>query len=62
MAYWHFVANKDYEKRVIQLGEDPKRVFNVGGLAVDSIKKTKLLSKKTLMKEIGIEFGQKILW
>jgi len=61
MAYWHFVANKDYEKRVIQLGEDPKRVFNVGGLAVDSIKRTKLLSKKTLMSETGIKFGQKNL-
>ena len=42
----HFVANDDYKKRVIQLGENPKTVFNVGGLSSDNIKKTKLYSKK----------------
>ena len=61
MAWWHFVAADEYEKRVIQLGEDPKRVFNVGGLGVDAIKKTKLLSKKELMKKTGIKFGKKNL-
>ena len=44
MSWWHFVAAKDYKKRVEQLGEDPNRVFNVGGLGVDAIKKAKLLS------------------
>jgi GDP/UDP-N,N'-diacetylbacillosamine 2-epimerase (hydrolysing) len=61
MAWWHFVAADEYEKRVIQLGEDPKRVFNVGGLGVDAIKKTKLLSNKELMKKTGIKFGKKNL-
>ena len=58
MAWWHFVAADEYKKRVIQLGEDPKRVFNVGGLGVDSIKKTKLLSKKKLMENTGIQFAE----
>ena len=49
MAWWHFVAADEYEKRVIQLGEYPDRVFNVGGLGVDVINKTNLLSKKELM-------------
>ena len=40
MAWWHFVASDAYAKRVIQLGENPKFVFNVGGLGVDNIKKT----------------------
>ena len=61
MAWWHFVAADEYEKRVIQLGENPKRVFNVGGLGVDAIKKTKLLSEKELMKKTGIKFGKKNL-
>ena len=61
MAWWHFVAANEYEKRVIQLGEDPKRIFNVGGLGVDAIKQTKLLSKKDLMYKTGIKFGQKNL-
>ena len=61
MAWWHFVAAKEYQKRVIQLGEDSERVFNVGGLGVDAIKKTKLLSKKELIKNTGIQFRKKNL-
>ncbi len=61
MAWWHFVAAKEYKNRVIQLGENPERVFKVGGLGVDVIKKTKLLSKKDLMKKAGINFGNKNL-
>ena len=55
------MAADEYEKRVIQLGEDPERVFNVGGMGVDAIKKTKLLSKKELMNKTGIKFGNKNL-
>jgi len=61
MSWWHFVAADEYEKRVIQLGENPKRVYNVGGLGVDVISKTKLLSKKELMEKTGINFGEKNL-
>lgn len=61
MSWWHFVAAEDYRKRVIQLGEDPQRVFLVGGMGVDGIKKTKLLDKPTLEKEIDFKFGEKNL-
>tara|TARA_Y100000591_G_C21820419_1_gene693295 strand:+ start:525 stop:1685 length:1161 start_codon:yes stop_codon:yes gene_type:complete len=61
MAWWHFVAAEDYRKRVIQMGESPQRVFNVGGLGVDAIKKTKLLSKNELKNKLGINFGEKNL-
>ena len=61
MSWWHFVAANEYEKRVIQLGEDPARVFNVGGLGVGAMKKAKLLSKKELAEKTGIEFGKKTL-
>ena len=61
MSWWHFVAADEYEKRVIQLGENPERVFNVGGLGVDTIKKTNLLSKDELMIKAGIKFGKKNL-
>ena len=61
MAWWHFVASDAYAKRVIQLGENPKYVFNVGGLGVDNIKKTKLLTKIELIGESGIKFGKKNL-
>jgi len=61
MSWWHFVAADEYQKRVIQLGENPKQVYNVGGLGVDAISKTKLLSKKILMGKTGIIFGDKNL-
>ena len=61
MAWWHLVASDAYAKRVIQLGENPKYVFNVGGLGVDNIKKTKLLTKIELIGESGIKFGNKNL-
>ena len=38
MSHLHFVATENYRKKVIQLGEQPNRVFNVGGLGVDRIK------------------------
>ena len=61
MSWWHFVAANDYRKRVIQLGENPKRVFLVGGLGVDGIKKTTLLDKNSLEKKIKFRFGKKNL-
>ena len=61
MSWWHFVAANDYRKRVIQLGENPSRVFLVGGLGVDGIKKTALLDKDSLEKKIKFRFGKKNL-
>ncbi len=61
MSHIHFVATNDYRKRVIQLGEDPEKVFNFGGLGIDSIKKLKLLSKNELEKKINFKFGHKNL-
>lgn len=61
MSHFHFVANSKYKKRVIQLGENPNTVFTVGGLGVDNIKKTKLLTKHQLEKKIGLKFKKKNL-
>jgi len=61
MSWWHFTAAEEYQNRVIQLGEFPDRVFLVGGLGVDGIKKSKLLSKNKLSETTGISFGSKNL-
>ena len=61
MSHLHFVAADEYRKRVIQLGENPNKVFLVGGLGVDSIKNVTLLSKNELEKSLGIEFQSKSL-
>ena len=48
MSHLHFVAAEEYRRRVIQLGEQPERVFNVGGLGIDSILRFELLSRNEL--------------
>lgn len=55
MSLFHFVATEEYRKRVIQLGEAPERVFNVGALAIDNIKELKLLTRQELEAALGIE-------
>ncbi|MBM9501943.1 UDP-N-acetylglucosamine 2-epimerase (hydrolyzing) [Leptospira sp. 201903071] len=61
MSHIHFVAAETYRKRVIQLGENPEYVFNVGGLGIDSIQRTKLLGKIELENSLDYKFGQKNL-
>jgi len=51
LSHLHFVANKDFRKRVIQLGENPKNVYTVGGLGVDNILKTNLINKTQLINK-----------
>lgn len=59
MSYLHFVAHEGYRKRVIQLGEEPKRVFNFGAPGLDNIRSLKLLDKQSLEKQIGFKIDDK---
>ena len=61
MSHFHFVAVEEYRRRVIQLGEQPKNVFVVGGLGVDTIKRIKLLDRIELEKSLGVNLGTKSL-
>ena len=53
---YHFVATKPYKKRVVQLGENPKKVFLVGGLGSENVKNISYLDKKGLEKNLNIKF------
>ncbi len=61
MSHLHFVAAEEYRQRVIQLGEQPERVFLVGGLGVDNIKQLKLLNRAELEASLGFKLTQKNL-
>lgn len=61
MAHLHFVAAEEYRQRVIQMGEHPDRVFLVGGLGVDAIKCTKLLSREELEASLDFKLGPRNL-
>lgn len=53
MSLLHFTSTEQYRKRVIQLGEAPDRVFNVGAIGLDNITKMKLLTREEIEREIG---------
>lgn len=54
MATWHFVSTEEHRKRVIQLGENPQRVFNVGAMGIEYIFNLDLMSKDELYKELNL--------
>jgi len=57
MSSLHFVSTGEYRKRIIQMGENPESVFNVGALGVEIIKNIPLLSREQLEKELSISFS-----
>ena len=59
MSHLHFTATNEYKNRVIQLGEDPSMVFNVGGMGIENIKRLKLLSKDEFEKSIEFKLNYK---
>jgi GDP/UDP-N,N'-diacetylbacillosamine 2-epimerase (hydrolysing) len=61
MSHLHFVAAEPYRQRVVQLGEAPDRVFKVGGLGVDAIKKVALMSRSELEDSLGLRFSKRNL-
>jgi GDP/UDP-N,N'-diacetylbacillosamine 2-epimerase (hydrolysing) len=61
MSHLHFVAAEEYRRRVIQLGEHPDRVFLVGGLGVDAIKKLTLLDRAALEESLGFRLASRNL-
>ena len=59
MSHLHFTATEEYKNRVIQLGEQPQRVFNVGGMGIENIKRLKLLTKEEFEKSIDFKLNKK---
>ncbi|MDH4944076.1 UDP-N-acetylglucosamine 2-epimerase [Sulfurimonas sp. C5] len=59
MSHLHFTATEEYKNRVIQLGENPENVFNVGGMGIENIKRLKLLSKKEFENSINFQLNKR---
>lgn len=58
MSHLHFTSTKKYRQRVIQLGENPDRVFHVGSIGVDNIKKVSLLEKQVIETSLGFKIDK----
>lgn len=62
MSSLHFTSCEEYRHRVIQMGEQPSRVFNVGSLGVENIKAVPLMGKEELETSLDFKIeGQTIL-
>lgn len=57
MSHLHFVATDEYQRRVIQLGEHPDRVFNFGAIGIDNIIKLQLLEREELQRSLQFDLG-----
>ena len=58
-SHLHFTSTEAYRKRVIQLGEHPDTVFNVGAIGLDAIKKLKLLNREEFENSIGFKLKKR---
>ncbi len=58
MSNFHFPSHDEYRKRIIQMGEPPETVFEVGGLSVENMKKMTLISKEELEKSINFRLDR----
>ncbi|MCP3872947.1 MAG: UDP-N-acetylglucosamine 2-epimerase (hydrolyzing) [Desulfobacteraceae bacterium] len=58
MSHLHFPCSEEYKNRIIQLGESPKTVYNVGSLGVENIRNMKLMELSELEKSIEFKLGK----
>lgn len=61
MSHLHFAATEEYRRRIIQMGEDPERVFNFGAPGLDNLAKLKLLTQPELEHQLGFGLGNRNL-
>ena len=59
MSQIHFSAASAYKRRIIQLGENPKSVYNVGGMGIENIKRLKLLGRDEFENSINFKLNKK---
>lgn len=61
LSYLHFTSTESYRNRVIQMGEQPERVYNVGAMGVENACKTSLFSKQELEQELGCKLDKYVV-
>lgn len=58
MAYLHLTSTEDYRRRVIQMGEDPCRVFNVGAVGIENALAAEVLTRNELGASLGVDLSK----
>lgn len=57
MASLHFVSNEESFRRVLQMGENPSTVYNIGSPSLDHFRRTQLLTKSELEERLAVDFS-----
>lgn len=57
MSSLHFTSTEEYRRRVIQLGENPASVFNVGAIGLDNIRRAGFLNREELGTQLGVKLA-----
>jgi len=60
MSSLHFTSTGEYRRRVIQLGENPASVFNVGAIGLDNIRRADFLGRKEMEKQLGLKLTENL--
>ena len=55
MSHLHFTAAEPYRRRVIQLGENPERVFNVGAMCLDALAALDFIDRDSLSNYLSFD-------
>lgn len=58
MSHLHFVSTDVYRRRVIQLGELPERVFNVGSIGIENILRSPLMDEEELEQSLNFKVNR----
>lgn len=59
MSHLHFTSTERYRQRVIQMGEHPDRVWNVGAPSLDALQRMRFLEREELEAALGIRLGNR---
>lgn len=61
LSHLHFTSTEEYRNRVIQMGEQPERVFHVGSLGIDNILHEEIMPLEELEESLNFKLGEQFL-
>lgn len=61
LSHIHFTSTDEYRNRVIQMGEEPERVYCVGSLGVNNIRNEEIMTLTDLEDSLQFKLGKRFL-
>lgn len=61
LSHLHFAATKEYARRIVQMGEEPWRVFTVGSPGVEGLMRQPVMTQEALVVKFGVDFSKPVL-